>query len=79
MRSVKRFYTIPELATAMGMSRWAVRRWLDAHRIPYDQPARPNARRGSRIRVLLSDIRTFAPKYLASLQEDCDFEFEEAS
>ena len=79
MRSVKPFYTLLELATLFGLSRWAMRRWLDNHRIPYECVKRPGARRSAPIHILRSDIRTYAPKYFASLQEDSAIAFDEAS
>jgi excisionase family DNA binding protein len=71
-RKLKPFYTTPELARALGISRWTVRRWLDAHRIPYEQRRPEGAKRGGRVIVLLSELRTYAPSYFASIREELE-------
>ena len=76
MRKLKPFYTVPELARALGMSRWTVRRWLDVNRIPYEIRRREGGR-GGRILVLLSELRTYAPSYFASMREELEVEGEE--
>ena len=69
---LKAFYTVPELARAFGISRWAMRDWLDGRRIPYELHRRPGATRGGRIVVMVSDLRTFAPSYFASVREELE-------
>lgn len=67
---LKFFYTIPELAKLFGMSRWAVRRWLEMNRIPYELRRRQGSTRGGRIVVLSSEIRACAPHYYATLRQE---------
>ena len=64
-RNLKAFYTVAELARALDVSRWTARRWLRSHCIPYD---RFGSGRG-RLVVLLADLRTYAPRYFASMRD----------
>jgi transposase-like protein len=64
---LKAFYTVVELARAMGISRWTLRRWLEGSRIPYELRRRPGATRGGRIVVMVSELRIYAPAYFASI------------
>ena len=73
-RKLKAFYTVPELARALGMSRWTVRRWLDASRIPYELRRRAGGTKGGRILVMVSELRTYAPSYFASIREELEVE-----
>ncbi len=57
MSAAKVAYTVPELARALGVSRWTIRRWLDVTRIPYELRRAPGAARGGRIVVLALDLR----------------------
>jgi predicted transcriptional regulator len=72
MKKLKAFYTVPELARALGMSRWTVRRWLDASRIPYEVRRRAGGTRGGRVVVLLSELRTYAPSYFSSIRGELE-------
>ena len=76
MKKLKPFYTLPELATALGMSRWTIRRWLDENRIPYELRRREGATRGGRIIVLLAELRSHAPSYFASIRDELEVEIE---
>jgi hypothetical protein len=69
MGSVKPVYKLSEIARAFQMPRWAARRWLDANRVPYYQARTGHGGRGTGIRILLSDLRTYAPKLYASIEE----------
>jgi hypothetical protein len=69
MKKLKAFYTVRELARALGISRWTMRRWLDASQIPYELRRRAAGTRGGRIIVLVSELRTYAPSYFASMRE----------
>jgi hypothetical protein len=71
-RKLKAFYTVPELARALGISRWSMRAWLDARRIPYELHRRAGGTRGGRIVVMVSDLRTFAPSYFASVRGELE-------
>ncbi|MGO8994465.1 MAG: helix-turn-helix domain-containing protein [Polyangiaceae bacterium] len=71
-RALKPFYTVRELARALGVSRWTVRRWLDANRIPCERRVRPGGKRVGRIVVLLSELRTYAPAYFASMRGELE-------
>jgi excisionase family DNA binding protein len=73
-RKLKAFYTTRELAAALGISRWTLRRWLDANRIPYEIRRRAGGTRGGRIIVMISELRTFAPSYFASIRDGLEGE-----
>jgi excisionase family DNA binding protein len=68
--TMKPFYTLPELAKLLGMSRWTARRWLEANRIPYELRRRPGSKRGGRIVVWSSEIRAVTPRHYATLREE---------
>jgi excisionase family DNA binding protein len=78
MKRLKAFYTVPELARALGISRWTVRRWLDTNRIPYEICRRAGGTRGGRIIVLLSELRTYAPSYFSSIRGELEATADEA-
>ena len=79
MKKLKPFYTLPELADAFRMSRWTIRRWLDTNQIPYELRRRAGATRGGRIIVLLSELRSHAPSYFASIRDDLEIDISDAS
>ncbi len=72
MAKLKPVYSLLELARALRMSRWTARRWLDQNHIPYELRRRAGSTRGGRIVVLLSEIRTHAPAYFASIRDDLE-------
>ena len=54
-RALRASYTLPELATMLGMSYWAVRRLLARRHIPVDKESVPH-------RVWLSTLKRHAPE-----------------
>ena len=66
----KPFYTFAELARLFGVSRWTIRRWLDANRIPYQLRRTEGASRGGRFIVLTSQIRACSPQFYANMRDD---------
>jgi hypothetical protein len=72
MKKLKPFYTVPELARALGVSRWTMRRWLDAQRVPYELHRREGKTHGGRIVVLVAELRAYAPAYFASMREELE-------
>jgi excisionase family DNA binding protein len=79
MTKLKPFYTLPELAKLLGMSRWTVRRWLEANRIPFELRRREGSTRGGRIIVWSSEIRACSPRHYATLREELEIVFGRAS
>ncbi len=61
MARLKPFYTLPELAAAMKMSRWTVRRWLEANKIPYELRRKPGSKRGGGSSSCSRNLRIRAP------------------
>jgi hypothetical protein len=79
MAALKAFYTLTELGTLFGMSRWSVRRWLEMNRIPFELRRRAGSTRGGRIVVLISEIRQCSPGYYATLRDSSEILTKRAS
>ena len=77
--ALKPMYSIAEIAVLLKRSRWSALRWLKRHQIPYVQAVQCNGHRGSRIDVLLSDLRTHHATLFASIQECLGNEVDDAA
>jgi IS30 family transposase len=77
--ALKPMYSIAEIAKLLNRSRWSALRWLKRNQIPYVQAVHGDGRRGTRIDVLLSDLRTHQATLFASIQESLENHSDDAA